>query len=117
MCSTLLQARGDVRRNVGVLYRLLQYLLSAFGIEHELFDSRPAEFDLNGPRPGHRSRGRYFAVHLSRAADACSIATCRTSTAKFELPQAFFRQSGAMGLAVNEIDREGHAIEFPSITE
>jgi len=81
-----------------------------FGIEAGLLDERLARFDL--PRLARALRperdlqfdylglqtlyDRYFLHHDGR---------------RFELPQAFFMRV-AMGLAINEIDREGRAVEF-----
>jgi ribonucleoside-diphosphate reductase alpha chain len=81
-----------------------------YGIEAELLDERLAQFDL--ARLGRALKperdlqfnylglqtlyDRYFLHHDGR---------------RFELPQAFFMRV-AMGLAINEIDREARAIEF-----
>jgi ribonucleoside-diphosphate reductase alpha chain len=81
-----------------------------YGIEAELLDERLAQFDL--PRLARALKperdlqfnylglqtlyDRYFLHHDGR---------------RFELPQAFFMRV-AMGLAINEIDREARAIEF-----
>jgi ribonucleoside-diphosphate reductase alpha chain len=81
-----------------------------YGIEAELLDERLAQFDLkrlgaalNADRDLQFSYlglqtlyDRYFLHHDGR---------------RFELPQAFFMRV-AMGLALNEIDREARAIEF-----
>jgi ribonucleoside-diphosphate reductase alpha chain len=81
-----------------------------YGIEAELLDERLAQFDLkrlgaalNADRDlqfnylGLQTLyDRYFLHHEGR---------------RFELPQAFFMRV-AMGLALNEIDREARAIEF-----
>jgi ribonucleoside-diphosphate reductase alpha chain len=81
-----------------------------YGIEAELLDERLAQFDLkrlgaalNADRDlqfnylGLQTLyDRYFLHHHGR---------------RFELPQAFFMRV-AMGLALNEIDRESRAIEF-----
>jgi len=81
-----------------------------YGVEAELLDERLAQFDL--PRLARALRperdlqfnylglqtlyDRYFLHHDGR---------------RFELPQAFFMRV-AMGLAINEIDREARAIDF-----
>jgi ribonucleoside-diphosphate reductase alpha chain len=81
-----------------------------YGIDAELLDERLAQFDLK--RLGAALKAdrdlqfsylglqtlydRYFLHHQGR---------------RFELPQAFFMRV-AMGLALNEIDREARAIEF-----
>lgn len=81
-----------------------------YGIEAELLDERLGQFDLkrlgaalNADRDlqfnylGLQTLyDRYFLHHQGR---------------RFELPQAFFMRV-AMGLALNEIDREARAIEF-----
>ena len=81
-----------------------------YGIEAELLDERLAQFDLarlgQALQPERDLRfnylglqtlyDRYFLHHDGR---------------RFELPQAFFMRV-AMGLAINEIDREARAIEF-----
>ena len=81
-----------------------------YGVEVELLDERLAQFDL--PRLARALRperdlqfnylglqtlyDRYFLHHDGR---------------RLELPQAFFMRV-AMGLSINEIDREARAIEF-----
>ncbi len=81
-----------------------------YGIEAELLDERLAQFDLKklaqalAPERDLQFNylglqtlyDRYFLHHEGR---------------RFELPQAFFMRV-AMGLALNEIDREARAIEF-----
>ena len=81
-----------------------------YGIEAELLDERLAQFDLTrlgaALKPERDLQfnylglqtlyDRYFLHHEGR---------------RFELPQAFFMRV-AMGLAINEIDREARAIEF-----
>ncbi len=81
-----------------------------YGIEAELLDERLAQFDLallgRALKPARDLQfnylglqtlyDRYFLHHDGR---------------RFELPQAFFMRV-AMGLAINEIDREARAIEF-----
>ena len=81
-----------------------------YGIEAELLDERLAQFDLErlarALKPDRDLKfnylglqtlyDRYFLHHEGR---------------RFELPQAFFMRV-AMGLAINEIDREARAIEF-----
>ncbi|WP_423822899.1 ribonucleoside-diphosphate reductase subunit alpha [Salinisphaera sp. SPP-AMP-43] len=80
------------------------------GVHHELLDPRLAEYDLDAlgnALIADRDLGfsylglqtlydRYFIHHESK---------------RFELPQAFFMRV-AMGLAINEIEREEKAIEF-----
>ena len=81
-----------------------------YGIGVELLDERLAQFDLTrlgrALKPGRDLQfnylglqtlyDRYFLHHEGR---------------RIELPQAFFMRV-AMGLAINEIDREARAIEF-----
>ena len=81
-----------------------------YGIEAELLDERLALFDLKKLAAALKPErdlqfnylglqtlyDRYFLHHQGR---------------RFELPQAFFMRV-AMGLALNEIDREARAIEF-----
>ncbi|HXF47503.1 MAG TPA: ribonucleoside-diphosphate reductase subunit alpha [Burkholderiaceae bacterium] len=81
-----------------------------YGIEVELLDERLAAFDLKRLAQALQPErdlqftylglqtlyDRYFLHHDGR---------------RFELPQAFFMRV-AMGLALNEIDREARAIEF-----
>ncbi|MCX8003964.1 MAG: ribonucleoside-diphosphate reductase subunit alpha, partial [Burkholderiaceae bacterium] len=81
-----------------------------YGIQVELLDERLAQFDLarlgQALKPARDLQftylglqtlyDRYFLHHQGR---------------RFELPQAFFMRV-AMGLALNEIDREARAIEF-----
>jgi ribonucleoside-diphosphate reductase alpha chain len=81
-----------------------------YGIEAELLDDKLALFDLKKLAAALRPErdlqfnylglqtlyDRYFLHHDGR---------------RFELPQAFFMRV-AMGLALNEIDREARAIEF-----
>ncbi len=81
-----------------------------FGVQVELLDERLASFDLTrlarALKPERDLQfnylglqtlyDRYFLHHDER---------------RFELPQAFFMRV-AMGLALNEIDREARAIEF-----
>ncbi|MGH8772126.1 MAG: ribonucleoside-diphosphate reductase subunit alpha, partial [Burkholderiales bacterium] len=83
------------------------------GIEAELLDSRLAEFDL---------------THLATALDAArdlkfgylGLQTLydryflHVQGRRIELPQAFFMRV-AMGLALNELDREARAIEFYNV--
>jgi ribonucleoside-diphosphate reductase alpha chain len=84
--------------------------LIRFGVEVGLLDERLAQFDLKRLAGAlHAERDlqfdylglqtlydRYFLHHDGR---------------RFELPQAFFMRV-AMGLALNEVDRENRAIEF-----
>ncbi|ODT69860.1 MAG: ribonucleotide-diphosphate reductase subunit alpha [Nitrosomonadales bacterium SCN 54-20] len=80
------------------------------GIEAELLDERLAQFDL--PRLAqalHAERDLKFGyLGLQTLYDRYFL---HMQERRIELPQAFFMRV-AMGLALNEIDREARAIEF-----
>ncbi|MFZ5593858.1 MAG: ribonucleoside-diphosphate reductase subunit alpha [Pseudomonadota bacterium] len=80
------------------------------GIELELLDPRLKEFDL--AKLGHAllaERDMQFTyLGLQTLYDRYFL---HSNGTRFELPQAFFMRV-AMGLALNEIDRETRAIEF-----
>jgi ribonucleoside-diphosphate reductase alpha chain len=80
------------------------------GIEAELLDERLAQFDL--PRLAqalHAERDLKFGyLGLQTLYDRYFL---HIQERRIELPQAFFMRV-AMGLALNEIDREARAIEF-----
>lgn len=80
------------------------------GIEAELLDERLAQFDL--PRLAKvldSSRDLQFGyLGLQNLYDRYFL---HVREQRIELPQTFFMRV-AMGLALNEIDREGRAIEF-----
>lgn len=80
------------------------------GIEAELLDERLAQFDL--PRLAqalHAERDLKFGyLGLQTLYDRYFL---HIQEHRIELPQAFFMRV-AMGLALNEIDREARAIEF-----
>jgi ribonucleoside-diphosphate reductase alpha chain len=80
------------------------------GIDAELLDERLAQFDL--PRLAQAldaSRDLKFGyLGLQTLYDRYFL---HVRDRRIELPQAFFMRV-AMGLALNEIDREGRAIEF-----
>ncbi len=77
----------------------------------ELLDRRLAQFDLNrlgaALRPERDLQFSYLG--LQTLYDRYLIHTAEV--VRFELPQAFFMRV-AMGLAINEIDREERAIQF-----
>ena len=81
-----------------------------YGIEAELLDERLAQFDLK--RLGaalNADRDLQFGyLGLQTLYDRYFL---HRDGRRFELPQAFFMRV-AMGLALNEIDREARAIEF-----
>ncbi len=80
------------------------------GIELELLDPRLAEFDLE-------ALGRALRPERDLAFRYLGLQTLydryfqRWEGRRFELPQAFFMRV-AMGLALNEVDREARAVEF-----
>ncbi len=80
------------------------------GTELGLLDHELAKYDLE--RLGaalHVERDRQFTyLGLQTLYDRYFI---HSNDVRFELPQAFFMRV-AMGLAINELDREGRAIEF-----
>lgn len=80
------------------------------GIDAELLDERLAQFDL--PRLAKAldaDRDLQFGyVGLQTLYDRYFL---HIRSSRIELPQAFFMRV-AMGLALNEIDREGRALEF-----
>ncbi len=80
------------------------------GVELELLDSRLLEFDLERlGRALEPARDRQFGyLGLQTLYDRYFLHCDGT---RFELPQAFFMRV-AMGLALNEIDREDRAEEF-----
>jgi len=80
------------------------------GVEHELLDERLLQFDL--PRLGaalkaDRDLG-FDYLGLQTLYDRYFL---HVRKQRIELPQAFFMRV-AMGLALNELDREARAIEF-----
>lgn len=93
--------------------RLYPEALAAFvrrGIELELLDPRLAEFDLE-------ALGRALRPERDLAFRYLGLQTLydryfqRWEGTRFELPQVFFMRV-AMGLALNEVDREARAVEF-----
>ncbi len=77
----------------------------------ELLDPRLAQFDLGllGKALAGERDGQFTYLGLQTLYDRYFIHT--KGDIRFELPQAFFMRV-AMGLAINEIDREARAIEF-----
>ncbi|MGE5337193.1 MAG: ribonucleoside-diphosphate reductase subunit alpha [Gemmatimonadota bacterium] len=106
------EALGEDVTQAQMMLRYAEYFpkFIKYGIEAELLDEKLALFDLKRlARALQPERDlqfnylglqtlydRYFLHHLGR---------------RFELPQAFFMRV-AMGLALNEVDREARAIEF-----
>ena len=80
------------------------------GIEHELLDPTLAQFDIErlGRAIDHKRDLQFTYLGLQTLYDRYFLHHNQT---RFELPQAFFMRV-AMGLAINEIDREERAIEF-----
>ncbi len=106
------EALGEEVAQAAMAERYAEYFpkFVRYGIEAELLDERLALFDLKRLAAALRPErdlhfnylglqtlyDRYFLHHEGR---------------RFELPQAFFMRV-AMGLALNEIDREVRAVEF-----
>ncbi len=80
-------------------------------IEHQLLDPQLAQFNLEhlGQALEPVRDQQFTYLGLQTLYDRYFIHT--ESGIRFELPQAFFMRV-AMGLAINEIDREARAIEF-----
>ena len=80
------------------------------GIEHELLDPTLRQYDIKRLTNAiDTSRDLQFSyLGLQTLYDRYFL---HEGGVRFELPQAFFMRV-AMGLAINEIDRESHAIEF-----
>ena len=80
------------------------------GVDNELLDDRLLQFDL--PRLGAALKAerdlQFDYLGLQTLYDRYFLHVRKT---RIELPQAFFMRV-AMGLALNEIDREARAIEF-----
>ncbi len=106
------EALGEEVGQVAMAERYAEYFpkFVRYGIEAELLDEKLALFDLKRLAAALKPErdlhfnylglqtlyDRYFLHHEGR---------------RFELPQAFFMRV-AMGLALNEIDREARAVEF-----
>lgn len=80
------------------------------GIEHELLDPTLRQYDLKrlGQAIDTAQDLQFSYLGLQTLFDRYFL---HQEGVRFELPQAFFMRV-AMGLAINEIDREAHAIEF-----
>lgn len=83
------------------------------GIEAELLDEKLGQFDL--PRLGralrHERDYQFSYLGLQTLYDRYFL---HVNGTRFELPQTFFMRV-AMGLAINETDREARAIEFYNV--
>lgn len=110
---TLLQLPTDVKTQKEMGNRYADYFTSYLNkaIEIELIDPRLAQYDLEkitaAIKPERDLDFTYLG--LQTLYDRYFIHT--EDGIRFELPQAFFMRV-AMGLAINEIDRETRAIEF-----
>ena len=80
------------------------------GADLELLDKQLAQYDLDrlGAALKPERDLQFTYLGLQTLYDRYFI---HSNGSRFELPQAFFMRV-AMGLAINEIDREGRAIEF-----
>jgi ribonucleoside-diphosphate reductase alpha chain len=79
------------------------------GVEAELLDEKLLQFDLAPGRRAEAERDLQFDyLGLQTLYDRYFL---HVDKARIEMPQAFFMRV-AMGLALNEIDREARAIEF-----
>ncbi|MFW6021336.1 MAG: ribonucleotide reductase N-terminal alpha domain-containing protein, partial [Guyparkeria sp.] len=80
------------------------------GVEHELLDPTLQQYDLErlGQALDHERDLQFTYLGLQTLYDRYFL---HQDDVRFELPQAFFMRV-AMGLAINEIDREERAIEF-----
>ena len=83
------------------------------GIAHELLDSRLQQYDLAqlGAALKHERDMQFDYLGLQTLYDRYFL---HVKEQRIELPQAFFMRV-AMGLALNEIDREARAIEFYNV--
>jgi ribonucleoside-diphosphate reductase alpha chain len=83
------------------------------GVQHELLDEKMLQFDL--PRLAAALKGerdlQFDYLGLQTLYDRYFL---HANKQRIELPQAFFMRV-AMGLSLNEIDREARAIEFYEI--
>ena len=87
---------------------------SRTAIEAELLDERLAQYDLEAARRGARSPSATCSSATSACRRSTTATSCTSTSRRIELPQAFFMRV-AMGLALNEIDREARAIEFYNV--
>ncbi len=81
-----------------------------FGVEHELLDPRLKGFDLEliGQALDHSRDKQFSYLGLQTLYDRYFI---HSDGVRFELPQIFFMRV-AMGLAIEEADRNARAVEF-----
>ncbi len=103
---------GEEVDQAGMADRYAEYLpqFIARGVEHELLDPRLRQYDL--ARLGAALKAerdlQFDYLGLQTLYDRYFL---HVGEQRIELPQAFFMRV-AMGLALNEIDREARAIEF-----
>ncbi len=92
------------------LYKPAFHAYVARGIEFEQLDPRLAEFDLErlGNALDHTRDNAFTYLGLQTLYDRYFI---HKDDVRYELPQVMFMRV-AMGLSLNEEDREGRAIEF-----
>ncbi|EWH01773.1 ribonucleoside-diphosphate reductase subunit alpha [Halomonas sp. BC04] len=92
------------------LYKPAFHAYVARGIEFEQLDPRLAEFDLErlGDALDHTRDNAFTYLGLQTLYDRYFI---HKDDVRYELPQVMFMRV-AMGLSLNEEDREGRAIEF-----
>ncbi|WP_290796544.1 ribonucleoside-diphosphate reductase subunit alpha [Halomonas sp.] len=97
-------------REMAELYRPAFAAYVARGIEFEQLDPRLAEFDLArlGAALDHTRDNAFTYLGLQTLYDRYFL---HRDEVRYELPQVMFMRV-AMGLALNEEDREGRAIEF-----
>ncbi|SHF82520.1 ribonucleoside-diphosphate reductase alpha chain [Modicisalibacter ilicicola DSM 19980] len=97
-------------QDMAELYKPAFQAYVARGIEFEQLDPRLAEFDLErlGDALDHTRDNQFTYLGLQTLYDRYFI---HRDEVRFELPQVMFMRV-AMGLALNEDDREGRAIEF-----
>ncbi|MGJ7456701.1 ribonucleoside-diphosphate reductase subunit alpha [Halomonas sp. MA07-2] len=97
-------------REMAEFYRPAFEAYVARGIEYEQLDPRLAEFDLArlGEALDHTRDNAFTYLGLQTLYDRYFL---HRDEVRFELPQVMFMRV-AMGLALNESDREARAIEF-----
>ncbi len=110
---TFLGLDANVRNQADMATRYAEYFGAYVrrGADLELLDSRLAQYDLQrlGAALKPERDLQFTYLGLQTLYDRYFIHD--GDKHRFELPQAFFMRV-AMGLAINEIDREGRAIEF-----
>ena len=106
---------GEAVSQAGMATKYAEYFpeFIRVGIKHELLDPRLAQFDLDKlGKALDSSRDLQFGyLGLQTLYDRYFL---HVDERRIELPQVFFMRV-AMGLAINEIEREKRAIEFYSV--